>query len=70
MQKALLAREGVAAVRTFYPFEYEGLHEGGPWDVVVIEGWFPMINAFIHEVCLCVFVCVTVCINVCLSFCV
>lgn len=42
----------VAHTQTFYPFEYAGLHDR-PWDLVIIEGWFQMINAFIHEVWLC-----------------
>ncbi|CAM9321794.1 unnamed protein product, partial [Phaeothamnion confervicola] len=33
----------------FYPFSYDGLHDRA-WDLVIIEGWFEMINAFIHEV--------------------
>lgn len=33
----------------FYPFTYDGLHER-QWDLVIIEGWFKMINVFIHEV--------------------
>lgn len=33
----------------FYPFHYDGLHDRS-WDLVIIEGWFWMINAFIHEV--------------------
>ncbi|CAM9136392.1 unnamed protein product [Ectocarpus sp. 8 AP-2014] len=36
-------------VRIFYPFYYEGLHARS-WDLVIIEGWFGMINSFIHEV--------------------
>ncbi|CAM9530263.1 unnamed protein product, partial [Ectocarpus sp. 12 AP-2014] len=36
-------------VRIFYPFNYEGLHARS-WDLVIIEGWFEMINSFIHEV--------------------
>ncbi|CAM9298302.1 unnamed protein product [Ectocarpus sp. 12 AP-2014] len=36
-------------VRIFYPFNYEGLHARS-WDLVIIEGWFGMINSFIHEV--------------------
>jgi hypothetical protein len=48
--KAFERRPEVDVVRTFYPFEYRGLHEEAPWDIVLIEGWFEMINAFIHEV--------------------
>lgn len=36
-------------VNIFYPFEYRGLHARS-WDLVIIEGWFGMINSFIHEV--------------------
>lgn len=42
----------VAHTQTFYPFDYAGLHDRA-WDLVIIEGWFQMINAFIHEVWLC-----------------
>ena len=39
----------IAHAQIFYPFTYEGLHDRS-WDLVIIEGWFKMINAFIHEV--------------------
>lgn len=39
----------IAHTKIFYPFNYVGLHER-QWDLVIIEGWFLMINAFIHEV--------------------
>lgn len=39
----------IAQVEVFYPFNYVGLHDR-QWDLVIIEGWFKMINAFIHEV--------------------
>ena len=39
----------IAHAQVFYPFEYGGLHERH-WDLVIIEGWFRMINVFIHEV--------------------
>ena len=39
----------VENVTIFYPFEYHGLHDRS-WDLVIIEGWFMMINSFIHEV--------------------
>lgn len=39
----------VENVQIFYPFEYRGLHDTS-WDLVIIEGWFAMINSFIHEV--------------------
>lgn len=44
-----LADIEIANVSVFYPFEYSGLHDRS-WDLVIIEGWFGMINAFIHEV--------------------
>ena len=33
------------------PRRYAGIADE-PWDVIVIEGWFEAVNAFIHEVCL------------------
>lgn len=42
-------RWGVENVTIFYPFDYKGLHDSS-WDLVIIEGWFEMINSFIHEV--------------------
>lgn len=42
-------RWSVENVTIFYPFEYQGLHDRS-WDLVIIEGWFGMINSFIHEV--------------------
>lgn len=39
----------IAHAEIFYPFTYDGLHER-QWDLVIIEGWFKMINVFIHEV--------------------
>lgn len=39
----------IAHAEVFYPFTYSGLHER-QWDLVIIEGWFKMINVFIHEV--------------------
>eukprot|EP00936_MAST-01D_sp_MAST-1D-sp1_P001060 g1060.t1 len=36
-------------VTTFYPFNYANLTEA-VWDVVIIEGWFEMVHAFVHEV--------------------
>lgn len=39
----------IAHAQIFYPFAYEGLHDRR-WDLVIIEGWFKMINVFIHEV--------------------
>lgn len=42
-------RWSVENVTIFYPFVYNGLHDRS-WDLVIIEGWFAMINSFIHEV--------------------
>ncbi|CAM9339772.1 unnamed protein product, partial [Choristocarpus tenellus] len=39
----------VAHAQIFFPFQYDGLHDRS-WHIVIIEGWFEMINAFIHEV--------------------
>jgi glycosyltransferase involved in cell wall biosynthesis len=39
----------VEHVEVFYPFEYVNLTARN-WDLVLIEGWFEMIHAFIHEV--------------------
>lgn len=39
----------IAHAEIFFPFTYGGLHDKR-WDLVIIEGWFKMINAFIHEV--------------------
>lgn len=39
----------IAHAQIFYPFNYAGLHDRR-WDLVIIEGWFRMINVFIHEV--------------------
>ena len=36
-------------VKVFTPFEYDGI-EKYQWDIVLIEGWFPSINSFIHEI--------------------
>ncbi|CAN0006813.1 unnamed protein product, partial [Hapterophycus canaliculatus] len=50
VRQALLSRDQRRKISgVFYPFEYGGLHETS-WDLVIIEGWFGMINAFIHEV--------------------
>ncbi|CAM9445669.1 unnamed protein product [Ectocarpus fasciculatus] len=45
----IIMQEDRPDVRIFYPFNYEGLHARS-WDLVIIEGWFGMINSFIHEV--------------------
>ena len=34
---------------TFYPFSYANLTDA-TWDIVLIEGWFEMFDAFVHEV--------------------
>lgn len=49
LRNALMQRVDVGTVETFYPFEYQGLHDT-EWDLVIIEGWFKSVNAFIHEV--------------------
>ena len=46
---ALRERADVRRVEIFYPFEYGGL-SAEPWDLVIVEGWFEAVNAFIHEV--------------------
>ena len=40
---------GVPYVEVFSPFNYDAL-TARQWDIVVIEGWFTQIHAFIHEV--------------------
>ena len=47
LRAALRQRADVNVVETFYPFKYTRLFER-QWDVVLIEGWFPMIHDFIH----------------------
>jgi glycosyltransferase involved in cell wall biosynthesis len=46
---ALSVRADIGETKVFYPFHYDGLTET-EWDVVVIEGWFPMIHDFIQIV--------------------
>ena len=46
---ALRERADVRLVEIFYPFEYGGL-SAEPWDLVIVEGWFEAVSAFIHEV--------------------
>ena len=59
LARGLQAYTNVSVAKIFYPFEYHGLHPHGTssssasaagWDLVIIEGWFDMINSFIHEV--------------------
>lgn len=44
-----LGIDHISRVEIFYPFSYVALHDHA-WDLVIIEGWFEMINVFIHEV--------------------
>lgn len=39
----------VTEVQVFYPFEYDNLTKA-QWDLILIEGWFPMIHDFIFLV--------------------
>jgi hypothetical protein len=47
LKAAFELRDEVDFVKVFYPFSYEGLYDH-IWDVVIIEGWFPMIHDFIQ----------------------
>ncbi|KAH8059893.1 glycosyl transferase [Aureococcus anophagefferens] len=49
LKRALLRSGRVRVARSFYPFHYGGIADEA-WDLVIIEGWFEMSNAFIHEV--------------------
>ena len=56
LRAALLRLPAVASVEVFFPFDY-GTESGRAatmfdrqWDLVTIEGWFPSINSFIHEI--------------------
>ena len=49
LKRALLRSGRVRVARSFYPFHYSGIADEA-WDLVIIEGWFEMSNAFIHEV--------------------
>ena len=49
LKRALLRTGRVRVAQSFYPFHYAGIAEER-WDLVVIEGWFEMSTAFIHEV--------------------
>ena len=56
LRAALLRLPAVASVEVFFPFDY-GTESGRAatmfdrqWDLVIIEGWFPSINSFIHEI--------------------
>lgn len=46
---ALSKRSDVGIVRIFYPFRYQKLFDT-QWDVVIIEGWFLLIDDFIQIV--------------------
>ncbi|KAH8062513.1 glycosyl transferase [Aureococcus anophagefferens] len=48
LKRALLRSGRVRVARSFYPFHYSGIADEA-WDLVIIEGWFEMSNAFIHE---------------------
>jgi len=43
----------VGTVEVFFPFEYGTSFFSRSWDLIIIEGWFPSINSFIHEVPCC-----------------
>ena len=47
LKAALRMRDDVGEVKIFYPFHYDGLTES-LWDVIIIEGWFPMIHDFLQ----------------------
>ena len=47
LKAALLKRSEITKVVIFYPFEYAEI-PNHKWDLIIIEGWFPMINHFIH----------------------
>lgn len=47
LKAALGLRDDIAEVKVFYPFHYDGLTDT-LWDVVIIEGWFPMIHDFLQ----------------------
>ena len=47
IRAALQRRSDVALVKIFYPFQYRGFMQEA-WDLILIEGWFPMIHEFIH----------------------
>ena len=48
LKRALLRSGRVRVARSFYPFHYSGIADEA-WDLVIIEGWFEMSNAFIQE---------------------
>lgn len=47
MKAALRRRHDVALVKIFYPFHYQGFLESS-WDLILIEGWFPMLHEFLQ----------------------
>lgn len=49
LKRALERLDRVRIVQIFYPFHYEGL-DAEEWDILIIEGWFEMMFALIHEV--------------------
>ena len=46
MKSAFLKRAETCEVSIFYPYEYEGFLQTS-WDLVVIEGWFTLIDEFL-----------------------
>ncbi len=47
LRSAFALRDEVGIVKVFYPYHHEGLAET-QWDLVIIEGWFPMIHDFLQ----------------------
>ena len=47
IKAALRRRHDVDLVKIFYPFHYQGFMESS-WDLVLIEGWFPLLHEFIQ----------------------
>ena len=45
LKQAFLARPEFGQVHVFYPLDYARLFDH-PWDLVIIEGWFPAIDDF------------------------
>ena len=46
MRNAFGKRDETCTVTTFYPYEYAGFLETS-WDLIIIEGWFTLIDEFI-----------------------
>ena len=60
MRDALRQHPSVARAEVYFPFDYGRGDSSGTlvrsvgifenqWDLIIIEGWFPSINSFIHE---------------------